>query len=280
MLCVCVCPAVQAQDWEFAATGGTSGYLGDINPKNPFYFNDWTVGASVKYNFNPTWGLRLKGDFVNIWGSDHRARNSELRRERNLGFFNSISELSAVVDFNFFNFTPQTGRIVYTPYVYAGLGTIMHDPVYRGQDGRYTGAKLREIMTEGELYSRYAVVLPFGVGFKYNLRGPWTIGIEGGYRLTTTDFLDDVRGGYVDYDKFPVYNRYEEPIYPRYINPTNNELERLSQAEWQSIANPSGRPYLDVQGTQRGDGRPFDSYMTVGFTVSYTIFKGGCPEWR
>ncbi|WP_262248423.1 type IX secretion system protein PorG [Parapedobacter soli] len=212
------------QEWELGLQGGASGYMGDINPENPFAFNDWSVGALVKYNLNHTWGIRGNFAYANTYAYDGHSRVQQ-RRDRNLGFFGPIMEAALLVDFNFFKWLPQRGRIVYTPYIFAGVGGIVFEPKwYDLLDPATPEINLRDYRTEGVVYDNKAITIPFGAGFKYNLRGPWSVGVELGYRLVLTDYLDDV--------------------------------------------------------SKRGDGRPYDSFMTVGITLSYTIFKGGCPEWQ
>ena len=132
---------------------------------------------------------------------------------------------------------------MYTPYIFAGVGGIQFNPKWYHPDSPHDPVHLREYRTEGRLYNNMAFSVPFGAGFKYNLRGPWSVGVELAYRLTLTDYLDDVSTSYTNIS---------------------------------TISNPGGFPV----GTQRGDGRPYDSFMTVGITFSYTIFKGGCPEWQ
>lgn len=256
-----------AQEWEFGLQGGTSGYMGDLNPENPLAFNDWSAGAFVKYNMNPTWGFRGNFAYANVFGYDGYSR-FEQRRNRNLGFFGTLKEAALLVDFNFFKWLPQRGRIVYTPYIFAGIGGVSFDPTwYLPYTAGETPQKvsLRDTQTEfhtddnSSPYAAYAITIPFGAGFKYNLRGAWSVGIELAYRLALTDYLDDVSGNY--------------PDQPPLFLPAG-----VSVSDWQYLAYRNATSALP--GTQRGDGRPYDSFMTVGITLSYTIFKGGCPDWR
>jgi len=258
---------VNGQEWEVGLQGGASGYMGDINPENPLAFNDWSAGAFVKYNLNHTWGIRGNFAYANTHAYDTHSRVQQ-RRDRNLGFFGPIMEAAVLVDFNFFKWLPQRGRIVYTPYIFAGVGGIYFDPkMYIAPSGGGPTKKvsLREIRTEYDVkdnpdpYAKYAISIPFGAGFKYNLRGPWSVGVELGYRLALTDYLDDVSGNY--------------PLTTPPTLPAD-----ISGADWKVLAYRNATSALP--GTQRGDGRPYDSFMTVGVTLSYTIFKGGCPEWQ
>lgn len=253
-----------AQEWEVGIQGGASGYMGDLNPENPLAYNDWTAGGFVKYNLNHTWGVRANFVYANIWADDNKS-SIDQRRTRGLSFFGNVKEVSLITDFNFFRWLPQRGRVVYTPYIFAGLSGIQFEPKnYLPSSGKKV--KLREMQTEYDTlynqgkYGKHALAIPFGVGFKYNLRGPWSIGAEIGYRLALTDYLDDVSG-----------------VYPRQIPPSDLP-ENATAADWYYLTYrnaPSAQP-----GSQRGDGRPYDSYMTASITLSFTIFKGGCPEWQ
>lgn len=261
--------AASAQEWELGVQGGASGYMGDINPENPLAFNDWSAGAFVKYNLDHTWGIRGNFAYANTYAYDANSPVKS-RRDRNLGFFGAIMEGSLVVDFNFFKWLPQRGRVVYTPYIFAGVGVVSFDPKWYVPlaNGSLRKVHLRGMRTEYDKthnpapYPKFAYSVPFGAGFRYNLRGPWSVGVELGYRLTLTDYLDDVSGNYSTASLSP-------PSLPA----------GKGVSDWRYLAygglNPSG-----IAGTQRGDGRPNDSFMTVGITLSFTIFKGGCPEWQ
>lgn len=254
-----VAPLVAAaQEWELGLQGGASGYMGDLNPENPLAFNDWSAGLFVKYNLDDTWGIRGNFAYANTQAQDSWATDLQ-RKSRGLGFFGPVMEASLLVDFNFFKWLPQRGRVIYTPYIFAGIGGILFEPKW--YDRTAAGVpeiNLRDYMTEGVAYNNRAISIPFGAGFKYNLRGPFSVGVELGYRLALTDYLDDVSGDY--------------------IATPNNLPANISVAQWQTVA--YGNVTGINSGTQRGDGRPFDSFMTVGITLSYTIFKGGCPEWQ
>lgn len=261
---------LRAQTWEFGLLGGASGYMGDLNPDNPFKFNDWAAGAMGRYNFNSNYSVRLNLIRANIHGSSRHFGEDTEEYGRNLAFQSPLYEASLTGELNFFKFIPCFDRVYYTPYLFAGVGVARFNP-QRRVDGELvtlydkpTEVYEQPYFSNTEKYSRTTVLLPLGVGFKYNFRGPWTLGLELGYRFTLSDHLDDVAGMYPDFVS-------PESIYaPEYrgITVYDRDLAML-------LANPSSvdRP----AGSMRGDSRNQDSYMVLNVTVSYAIFKKGCP---
>lgn len=51
-------------------------------------------------------------------------------------------------------------------------------------------------------YNLWQISIPFGVTFDFIINKSWTIGIEGSFRFTLTDYLDDVSGNYWDRSNF------------------------------------------------------------------------------
>lgn len=255
------------QQWEFGANLSGSGYMGDINPANPFYYKNFSGGLHVKYNFNPTWGVRTGISYLKLYGADEDF-NSNYQKQRNLAFNNNVFELSAVGEFNFFKFIAGREDTRYTPYLFAGVAAFMHNPYLKSSDG--TIHKLRELFLENDVEqgtfekpSNVAVSIPFGAGFKYNIKGPWTLGVEIGYRAALTDQLDNVSNNYttLTYNDLP-----------------SSVRSQISEDTWTFLADPSGNLPQNA-GKMRGNGKGLDGYMTAGFTVTYTLFSQKCYWW-
>jgi hypothetical protein len=243
---------VQAQTWEIGGGAGAAGYIGDLNVNNPVKPSGGFVGLFVKRNFNTYLAAKLNFTYGQISGADSTSGSRQFR-DRNLSFKTPLKELSLMLEFNFMSYIPDAGKNKYTPYIYAGGGVTAYAPrtTYYGQV-----IGLRQLHTEGEgsKYPNTAVVIPFGVGFKYNIHGKLTVAADLGYRYTNTDFLDDVSGVYA----------------PK--SALSSDLAR-------ALADRSGEKtgvYTGVAGSQRGDFRPHDYYMFVGFTISYTFVTANC----
>lgn len=280
-LAVLLSSSVCAQQWEFGATFGGTGYMGDINHSDPLYYTNMGGGLSVQYNFNPTWGVRVNSNYIRISGSDQDAKN-EFQNNRNFSFSNDIWEMSAIGKFNFFRFVPNYDQYSFTPYLYAGAAAIRHSPYAFYQDEKL---HLMELMINQDSYDEYespnhwAISIPYGFGLKYNLKGPWTIGAEIGYRSSLTNKLDNVSGNYAY--RTDATTKITSPLtYQDAVgkNPNIQQHPVMDEALWNLLADPSGR--LDSNyGRPRGSGGRYDGYMTAGLTITYSIISTRCYWW-
>lgn len=248
-----------AQTWEIGGFAGGSGYMGDINPVKPYKVTDLAFGGQIKRNLDGYWALKLNVMHGKIAANDANSSN-EYQIERNINFFSPITEVSFQTEFNFFNYFPGSlpgnGTRRITPFLFTGVGGVLFNPktVYGDPAEVYT---LHDYATEGldlsERYKRYSLVVPYGAGVKYNVKGNWNLISEIGYRTAFSDYLDDVSG------------TYPENLSPRYTLQLRDVL-----------SDPSGvaRP-----GAQRGDFRKRDTYMFVGLSLTYTFVSQKCPTF-
>lgn len=246
---------VNAQSWEIGATVGGSGYIGDFNPNNPLKFTDPLYGAFLKRNMGTYFSAKLAIYHGTISGSDASSSNAQMQ-QRNLSFFTNLDEISLTGELNLFSYMPLIGENTYTPYIFAGIGTVSYAPMatYKNQD-----YDLRTIMTEGQTkpYNQSAIVIPIGAGIKYNFTGQWNMILDLGYRITNTGYLDDVYGPYPDKSTL-----------------TTDIARALSDRSGETTAN-----YIGAAGSQRGNYR-HDTYMFLGFTISYTFLSKKCYSFN
>jgi hypothetical protein len=242
---------LQAQSWEVGGFFGAAGYMGDLNQTNPIKPSGPALGAMVKYNFNGYLALKANFTYATIAGADSTSHNQQTRN-RNLSFITPLNELSVTGEFNFFQYIPSISHSLYTPFIYIGVGLVKYTPQANYQGQTYD---LRPLETEGQgkPYSNLALSIPYGVGVKYNFSGAWNLIADIGYRNPNTDYLDDVSGNYPDKTK---------------LSPLGAVL---SDRSGEKTGN-----YIGTAGTQRGDLRPRDTYLFVGFTISYTFITSKC----
>lgn len=246
LLLTLMCLTTRAQTWEIGGLVGGAGYMGDLNQHNPFKFSGLGGGITVKRNFNPYWGVKVGFNYGVIRGADSLSNNNS-DYNRNLSFNTSMTEISLMGEFNFMEYVPSVSKNMFTPYVFAGIASTQYTPkaTYQGQS-----YELRLLETEGKAYKNSTIAAPFGIGFKYNVAGRVSLGLELGYRVAFTDYLDDVSGLYADKATLS--------------SPLSIALSDRSRAG------------SATAGTQRGDLRPRDTYMFAGFTISYTFISPKC----
>lgn len=102
-------------------------------------------------------------------------------------------------------------------------------------------------MTDGVNYKPVAVVVPFGVGIAYHVNSNWDLAFEWGYRITSTDYLDDVSTTFKGVENF------SDPL-----------ARALSDR----------RPEMGLEplaaGRKRGNSGVNDWYLILGLKVVYT----------
>jgi len=244
--------AARAQTWEAGAILGGSGYMGDLNQRNPLQVSGGAIGLFARKNYSPYFSVR--GSYTFGWiGADDKNSSNQVDRDRGLNFLTYLHEVSARAEFNFLEYRPGVFNNSFTPYVFAGLGGVYYAPTAKYDDNvRYD---LRSGLTEGQSkpYSTIALTIPYGVGIKYNFLGKLGISLDATYHYTNTDYLDDVSGNYPsDPSKF------------------------VKTAGGIPITNRTGLLDTQIAGTQRGDGRPRDTYMFFVFSISYTWITDRC----
>jgi hypothetical protein len=178
-----------AQKWEIGAGLGGSNYKGDLAPR--FNFRNTQPGVHIFGKMNPIYFLSLRAGFTfaDFGAADSLSKDPFLQR-RNLWFQGNMRELSAVAEYNFFNFrSGQRKRFEkWCPYLFAGLAA-----------NNFTVRN--NFINERERYNSTIITIPFGVGIKHYLHPNWNLGFEFGARKTFTDRLDGITGS-LDEPKF------------------------------------------------------------------------------
>jgi hypothetical protein len=275
--CLMLLSTVNAQKYfetvnngEFGITLGGAHYFGDLNTRAAFNRPKPAVGLFYRKQFGNYVGARLSGHFAQLGYSDVYSKN-EFQRLRNLSFNTNIYEVALQGDFNFFKFVPQDPQYSFTPYVTLGVGVMNFDP-YAYLDGQKYF--LRSLGTEGQTpegtylgrkpYNTTTLIIPFGVGLKYNLTEKINISFELAHRFTLTDYLDDVSSTYAGGGNFPA-------------GPTGLPSEAFLLQDRSYDIN--GTPFFK-QGQQRGFSRQKDQYLIGEIGISFNFTSYRCPTVR
>ncbi len=253
---------------DYGISVGAANYLGEMGGKEEarkdFIWDmklnqtRWALGAFGRYKINPL--LAVKGSFTygRIQGADNLSTNPG-RQGRNLSFRNDILELAAVAEVYLFNFADvgHRGRyrMDFKSYAFAGLAGFRHNP-----KTEYNGSwvALQPLQTEGVSYKNIGLSIPVGMGFYFTYRRQHRFGWDIGWRLTFTDYLDDVSTSYAD---------------PSTLNdPLAIELADRSDELTPDLLPQGGDVYYQP-GQKRGDPTHNDTYFFMNFSYSYVMYR-------
>ena len=237
---------------------GSSSYFGELKNKNNLD-PKLNINVGLQLYITSRISARAEATWFQLKGSDELADDNS-RKKRNLSFTSDNLELSFTGAINLLpNGNRYYRRPAYNLYAFGGIGGIYFNPKTTYQGTKYA---LQPLQTEGVSYSRFAFVIPFGLGGRLRMGPNTNLAIEGGYRKTFTDYLDDVSTVHKDPASF------SDPI---------------------AGALADRRPELGVPtvpaGTQRGDPSQKDGYFLLNVKLEYylpgdiQLFGGGQKKY-
>lgn len=168
-----------AQINEFGFFVGGSNFIGDVGATTYIAPKQLTFGGIYKWNRSPRHSYRISLIFSELEGIDNDSDDPG-RQIRGLEFNNSILELSAGMEFTFFDFDLHDGDNPSTPYLYTGVSVAKHDNFFYNNLG--------EIQDENT--TSFAYGIPMVLGYKAAVSPDFIIALEIGARYTFSDELD------------------------------------------------------------------------------------------
>lgn len=186
---------------EIGFYGGNSYYIGDLNPFSHFSENNLALGFAYKYNPTMRHSIRLYGMHTTLEAYDFKSTNQYFVN-RNLHFKTDILEVGVGLEINFYEYEIGSRYDLFTPYLFGGISYLKFNPT-----AEYNGVwyDLQSLNTEGQglptrpdAYELSQLVIPFGLGIKFNITGRVAMSFEWGIRRTFTDYIDDVSGDYAN----------------------------------------------------------------------------------
>ena len=273
-----------AQRWkqmryEWVGGAGASNFLGELggaNQSGTDYFKDlefsmtrFVVSIGMRYRITRKIAASVHFNYGMVSGNDNTTEEPS-RRYRNLSFRSTILELAVQIEPALMKETTGhryrlkgvKGRrwLGINTYPFIGIGVFYFNP-----KAKYNGKwyALQPLGTEGQgefqtrkKYSRFAVAIPVGIGFKYWYNRKWSVGFEYGVRKTFTDYIDDVSTTYVD-----------EAFIRDAADGVNSDIaveladrsEPVDPGDWKRTA----------AGQQRGDPTNTDTYMFAKIMIAY-----------
>ncbi|WP_198044994.1 DUF6089 family protein [Spirosoma montaniterrae] len=159
----------EAQKIEVGGGVGGMLYKGDVSAfLNP---RSYSPAANLFFRYNATRSVSFRAGLAAGWiqGEDRFSRDP-FQQARDFSFRSTLSEATVDVEYNFrsYKLTPKAKN--WSPYVFGGIGLCS-----------FRNATIR---------ARGMVNFPLGVGIKYEIKRPWSVGVEFGTRFTNNDYLD------------------------------------------------------------------------------------------
>ncbi|WP_445955250.1 type IX secretion system protein PorG [Yeosuana sp.] len=157
---------------------GGSNFIGDVGATNYISPNQLAFGGVYKWNRSPRHSYRISLTLTDLEGKDSKSDDPR-RIQRNYGFSNKITEISAGMEFTFFDFNLHSGKRVSTPYIYSGISVANHKDSY-----------FLNGLQNNQGSSSWAFGIPMALGFKTSFLQSFVLGFEIGARFTFSDNLD------------------------------------------------------------------------------------------
>ncbi|AEW85731.1 hypothetical protein B0A78_01585 [Flavobacterium columnare NBRC 100251 = ATCC 23463] len=167
-----------AQLHEIGVFGGGSNYMGDIGSTQFVSPKEAAFGFIYRWNKSKRHAWRFSAMTSTISGNDTHSNNIA-RNERGYSFQNKLSELSAGLEFNFFDFNLHENNFIITPYIHSGLTYFNYRNLYF-KNSNSTSKQ-----------SSWAFAIPMTAGIKMKLTDKVILGLETSFHYT---FIDDLDG--------------------------------------------------------------------------------------
>ncbi len=231
--------------------GGVTSYAGDLNAIGERINTIFSGG--ILYKFAPHISLKTEVSFYSLSGTDVGGKNWQ----RNLSFRSRNFEGYAGIMYEMFDVeNPMRGQgLIINPYLWAGLGFTTFSPYTTLNNNTYY---LRNFKTEDVAYSSATAVFPLGAGVRFEISRRVGLSLEGSYRFTLSDYMDDVSTTYIG----------------------SANITDAVRAQLADRGPEVGQPFREA-GIKRGNPARKDGYATVMLKFEYLLWpfnKFGKPQ--
>lgn len=187
---------------------GGSNAIADVGSGSYIKPNDVAIGAIYKWNRSPRHSFRFSAIYANIKGSDSESSDPR-RKQRDYSFENTIKELTAGMEFTFFDFDlhdQHNYAIKTTPYLFTGVTYLHYDALALNASNkieRYNSHNTFAIpMTVG---IKSAITKQFVLAFEVSARYAFTDDLDGSNPVRDKEEYESLKFGNVDSNDWYVF---------------------------------------------------------------------------
>jgi outer membrane protein OmpA-like peptidoglycan-associated protein len=183
------------QAWDAGLLGGITYYNGELHCPDKGLANIRPGGGFyTRYAFNDNFFGRANFQFGQIEGTD-AAFDDDWRRSRNFSFNSVFYDAALLVEWEPFGKYRYSGvkrfnRMI-SPYIHLGAAGIYTKPKTDYNEPNSI-ARQSDINTDKANKQFFHFAVPLGGGVRYDLNKSWILGIEGGFRVVFSDYIDGV----------------------------------------------------------------------------------------
>ncbi|HRO43155.1 MAG TPA: hypothetical protein PL009_09995 [Flavipsychrobacter sp.] len=294
---------IEPPGWSIGTTAGLADLWSDVGTKsiidhygNSKYWGKphFMGGLFVRYSAHPAFAIRLGANYGTLYANDdwneQKARTAASTNEdayqrylRNQQVRSNIWETSLLFEITprRINYESLSARKRFQPYLLVGVGYFHFKPTAKyidkeGNDRGYVNLHDLNLEANGlpnEVYSDskakynlWQLAVPAGIGVRWDIGRRLALGVEWLYRLTFTDYLDNVSGKYVD------------PMLYAGIH-ANDPGKAALAAEMQDRSWQVDKSVSHAAGENRGNASNKDSYSTFGLTLIFKVPSKKTPWW-
>ncbi|MES2386650.1 MAG: DUF6089 family protein [Bacteroidota bacterium] len=200
---------------------GYANYFGDLTPntsRTSTNFNRATPTFNAFYmkRLSAFLSVRVNAAYSIISADDNAVDptlsiSHQARYLRNLSFRNQIKEIGIMLQGDILPTNRgYMRRNFLNPYGFFGVNVFTNNPQAKGPENTQwagTWIDLQAQKTEGQgmlggaqPYSTVQIGIPIGFGLRYRLGNNFDLSLEFGYRLTFTNYLDDIGRNFYNFD--------------------------------------------------------------------------------
>lgn len=168
-----------SQIYEVGIFAGGSNLIGDVGATNYILPNQMAFGGILKWNRSPRHSWRVSVIYSSFQALDRKSDDPR-RIKRDYSYENKgVLELSAGLEFTFWEFNLHFEEQISTPYLYTGVTALNHNNYsFRNNSQFDEGTK------------SWAYGIPMVLGFKSTLTDQIIVALEVGVRYTFSDEID------------------------------------------------------------------------------------------